>query len=174
MHILIVSKSNLKLEVFGLFSRFVRTLIFKISSSDQKTPWVSTELGMVLNLAYSFIPLKKIWQKRWRTRRSALKTPEWRRTGKILTILAHAQRCPSAAMNTTSSGNMSMISLVAETEHGSVGDQVSVTSFSWRRFESVRSRARKKLPNCKLGPMFDRNNYLTITFPQTCMLDDFH
>ena len=44
--------------------------------------------------------------------------------------LAHAQRCPSAAMKTTSSGNMSMISLVAETEHGSVGDEVSVISFS--------------------------------------------
>ena len=35
VHILIVSKSNLKLQVFGLFSRFVRTLIIKISSSEE-------------------------------------------------------------------------------------------------------------------------------------------
>ena len=34
-HILIVRKSNLKLQVFGLFSRFVRTLIIKISPSEE-------------------------------------------------------------------------------------------------------------------------------------------
>ena len=35
VHILIVIKSNLTLQVFDLFSRFVRTLINKISSSEE-------------------------------------------------------------------------------------------------------------------------------------------
>ena len=43
VHILIFSKSNLKLQVFGLFSRFVRSVIIK---------------EMVVNLAYLFIPRK--------------------------------------------------------------------------------------------------------------------
>ena len=47
MHILIVSKSNLKLQVFGLFSRFVRTLIIKISSSEE--PANSTSIHRVRN-----------------------------------------------------------------------------------------------------------------------------
>ena len=67
MHILIVSKSNLKLQVFGLFSRFVRTLIIKISSSEE--PANSTSIhrvrngGKFVNLSYSFIPLQKISQR---------------------------------------------------------------------------------------------------------------
>ena len=62
MHILIVIKSNLKLQVFDLFSRFVRTLIIKITSShtkSQQIPRVSAELKMVVNLSYYFIPLRK-------------------------------------------------------------------------------------------------------------------
>ena len=47
MHILIVSKSNLKLQVFDLFSRFVRTLIIKISSSEE--PANSTSIHRVRN-----------------------------------------------------------------------------------------------------------------------------
>ena len=47
MHLLIVSKSNLKLQVFGLFSRFVRTLIIKISSSEE--PATSTSIHRVRN-----------------------------------------------------------------------------------------------------------------------------
>ena len=47
VHILIVSKSNLKLQVFGLFSRFVRTLIIKISSSEE--PANSTSIHRVRN-----------------------------------------------------------------------------------------------------------------------------
>ena len=42
VHILIVSKSNLKLQVFGLFLRFVCTLIIKISSSEEPVDSTST------------------------------------------------------------------------------------------------------------------------------------
>ena len=64
MHILIVSKSNLKLQVFGLFLRFVRTLILNISSSEE--PANSTSIHRVRNggkLVIIFIPLQKIWRK---------------------------------------------------------------------------------------------------------------
>ena len=64
LHILIFSKSNLKLQVFGLFSCFVRTLIIKISSSEG--PANTTSIHRVRILAYlsfSFIPLQKILQK---------------------------------------------------------------------------------------------------------------
>ena len=47
MCILIVSKLNLKHQVFGLFSRFVRTLIIKISSSEE--PVNSTSIHRVRN-----------------------------------------------------------------------------------------------------------------------------
>ena len=47
VHILIVSKSNLKLQVFDLFSHFVRTLIIKISSSEE--PANSTSIHRVRN-----------------------------------------------------------------------------------------------------------------------------
>ena len=60
MHILIVSKSNLKLQVFGLFSRFVRTLIIKISSSEE--PANSTSIHRVRNggkLVILFHPFPK-------------------------------------------------------------------------------------------------------------------
>ena len=42
---LIVSKSNLKLQAFGLFSRFVRILIMTISSSEE--PANSTSIHRV-------------------------------------------------------------------------------------------------------------------------------
>ena len=64
LHILIFSKSNLKLQVFGLFSCFVRTLIIKISSSEG--PANTTSIHRVRILAYlsfSFIPLQNILQK---------------------------------------------------------------------------------------------------------------
>ena len=48
LHILIFSNSNLKLQVFGLFSRFVRTLIIKISSSEG--PANTTSIHRVRNI----------------------------------------------------------------------------------------------------------------------------
>ena len=57
VHILIVSISNLKLPVFGLWS-----LKYPHPKSLQ-TPRVSTKLKMVVNLSYFFIPLQKILQK---------------------------------------------------------------------------------------------------------------
>ena len=49
---------------FGLYSRFVRIFIIKISSSEEpQTPRVSTELETVVNLSYYFIPLQNILQK---------------------------------------------------------------------------------------------------------------
>ena len=64
MHILIVSKSNLKLQVFGLFSRFVRTLIIKISSSEE--PANSTSIHWVRNggkVVILFHPFPKGFQR---------------------------------------------------------------------------------------------------------------
>ena len=64
MHILIVSKSNLKLQVFGLFSRFVRTLTIKISSSEE--PASSTSIHRVRNgdkLVILFHPFPKYYKK---------------------------------------------------------------------------------------------------------------
>ena len=53
LHILISSKSNLKLQVFGLFSCFVRTLIIKISSSEG--PANTTSIHRVRNIGILFI-----------------------------------------------------------------------------------------------------------------------
>ena len=64
VHILMVSKSNLKLQVFGLFSRFVCTLTIKISSSEE--PASSTSIHRVRNgdkLVILFHPSPKILQK---------------------------------------------------------------------------------------------------------------
>ena len=72
VHILIVSKSNLKLQVFGLFSRFVRTLIIKISSSEE--PANSTSIHRVRNggkLVILFHPSPKNITKRCRS-------PSWK------------------------------------------------------------------------------------------------
>ena len=57
VHILIVSKSNLKLQVFGLFWRFVRTLTIKISSSEE--PANSTSIYRVRNGCYTLSSLSK-------------------------------------------------------------------------------------------------------------------
>ena len=68
MHILIVSISNLKLPVFGLFSRFVHTLIIKISSSEE--PANSTSIHRVRNggkLVILFHPSPKNITKRCRS-----------------------------------------------------------------------------------------------------------
>ena len=64
VHILIVSISNLKLPVFGLFSRFVHTLIIKISSSEE--PANSTSIHRVRNggnIVILFHPSPKKLQK---------------------------------------------------------------------------------------------------------------
>ena len=61
VHILIVSISNLKLPVFGLLST-LWSLKYPHPKSQQ-IPRVSTNLEMVVNLSYSFIPLQKILQK---------------------------------------------------------------------------------------------------------------
>ena len=86
LHILISSKSNLKLQVFGLFSCFVRTLIIKISSSEG--PANTTSIHRVRNigiLVIFFHPSPKKYYKKvsiakLKTRRSALKVSQWRRT----------------------------------------------------------------------------------------------
>ena len=85
MHILIVSKSNLKLQVFGLFSRFVRTLIIKISSSEE--PANSTSIHRVRNgdkLFILFHPspknIRKVSIAQLKTRKGAPKISKWRRT----------------------------------------------------------------------------------------------
>ena len=68
VHILIVSISNLKLPVFGLFSRFVHTLIIKISSSEE--PANSTSIHRVRNggkLVILFHPSPKNITKRCRS-----------------------------------------------------------------------------------------------------------
>ena len=64
VHILIVSISNLKLPVFGLFCVLSTLWSLKYPHpKSQQTPRVSTKLEMVVNLSYSFIPLQKILQK---------------------------------------------------------------------------------------------------------------
>ena len=64
VHILMVSKSNLKLQVFGLFRVLFALWPLKYPRpKSQQAPRVSTELEMVINLLYSFIPLQKILQK---------------------------------------------------------------------------------------------------------------
>ena len=72
VHILIVSKSNLKLQVFGLFSRLVRTLIIKKSSSEE--PANSTSIHRVRNggnIVLLFHPSPKNIAKRSRS-------PSWK------------------------------------------------------------------------------------------------
>ena len=87
LHILISSKSNLKLQVFGLFSCFVRTLIIKISSSEG--PANTTSNHRVRNIGILVIfshPSNKYFKKvsiaQLKARRSALKISQWRRTGR--------------------------------------------------------------------------------------------
>ena len=59
-----VSKSNLKLQVFGLFRVLFALWPLKYPRpKSQQAPRVSTELEMVINLLYSFILLQKILQK---------------------------------------------------------------------------------------------------------------
>ena len=60
VHILIYGKLNLK-QVFGPFSCFFRTLITKISSSEEPANTLSNH--RVRNLAYSFIPHQKLLEK---------------------------------------------------------------------------------------------------------------
>ena len=60
VHILIYGKLNLK-QVFGPFSCFFRTLIAKISSSEEPANTLSNH--RVRNLAYSFIPHQKLLEK---------------------------------------------------------------------------------------------------------------
>ena len=61
---LIFSKSNLKLQVFGLFLRFVRTLINEVSSSEEPANTMSIHtVRMMLHLAYSFFSLQKLLEK---------------------------------------------------------------------------------------------------------------
>ena len=89
-----VSKSNLKLQVFGLFRVLFALWPLKYPRpKSQQAPRVSTELEMVINLLYSFIPLQKILQKSvqsiaqlLRTRRRALKISKWRRIRRILSM----------------------------------------------------------------------------------------
>ena len=72
MHILIVSKSNLKLQVFGLYLPFVRTLIIKVSISEE--PANSTSIHRVRNsgkLVIIFHPSPKKLTKRCRS-------PSWK------------------------------------------------------------------------------------------------
>ena len=80
VHMLIFSKSNLKLQVFGLFLRFVRTLITKVSSFEESANNVS--IHRVRNddkLGIFFHPSSKIIRKRWRSPRntSLLNQSQW-------------------------------------------------------------------------------------------------
>ena len=80
VHRLIFSKSNLKLQVFGLFLRFVRTLITKVSSFEESANNVS--IHRVRNddkLGIFFHPSSKIIRKRWRSPRntSLLNQSQW-------------------------------------------------------------------------------------------------
>ena len=89
VHILIVSKSNLKLQVFGLFSRFVRTSTIKISSSEE--PASSTSIHRVRNgdkLVILFHPFPKNITKRCWSPRRALKISKWRRMRRTSFICA--------------------------------------------------------------------------------------
>ena len=91
VHILIVSKSNLKLQVFGLFSRFVRTLTIKISSSEE--PASSTSIHRVRNgdkLVILFHPFPKNITKRCWSPRRTLKISKWRRMRRTSFICACA------------------------------------------------------------------------------------
>ena len=100
VHILIVSKSNLKLKVFGLFSRFVRTLIIKISSSEE--PANSTSIHRVRNdgkLVIRFHPSPKKYYKKvsiaqLKTHGRALKISNWRQTRRTNFIGACADEMP--------------------------------------------------------------------------------
>ena len=72
VHILIVSKSNLKLQVFGLFSRLVRTLIIKKSSSEEPANSTSIHRGRNGgNIVILFHPSPKNIAKRSRS-------PSWK------------------------------------------------------------------------------------------------
>ena len=80
LHILIFSKSNLELQVFGLSSRFVRTLIINISSSER--PANTTSIHRARNsgrLVVLFHPSPKHITKRCQSRGNALKITKWRR-----------------------------------------------------------------------------------------------
>ena len=85
LHILIFSKSNLKLQVFGLFSCFVRTLITKITSSEG--PASTTSIHRVRNIGILVIfvhpspksIIKKCRSPSWKPA-EALKVSQWRRT----------------------------------------------------------------------------------------------
>ena len=62
VHRLIFSKSNLKLQVFGLFLRFVRTLINEVSSSEEPANTMSIHtvrndgtLGIIFHLSSKII-----------------------------------------------------------------------------------------------------------------------
>ena len=103
LHILIFSKSNLKLQVFGLFSCFVRTLIIKISSSEG--PANTTSIHRVRNigiLVIFFHPSPKSTLKKCRR---PVESPQKRAenftmapNAPIKIPLAHAQQnAPSAA-----------------------------------------------------------------------------
>ena len=68
---------------------------------SQQAPRVSTELEMVINLLYSFIPLQKYYKKvsiaQLRTRRRALKISKWRRIRRTIGACAdemHPGWCP--------------------------------------------------------------------------------
>ena len=97
MHILIVSKSNLKLQVFGLFSRFVRTLIIKIYSSEE--PANTTSIHRVRNggkLVIHFHPSPKNMTERCRSPSWKCAEARWKYENGAeraeQTLLAHAQR----------------------------------------------------------------------------------
>ena len=102
LHILIFSKSNLKLQVFGLFSCFVRTLIIKITSSEGpasttsihrvKKNWYTCHFLSSLSKKY----YKKVLITQLKTRRSALKVSQWRWTRRTKSTGACAAKYPSA------------------------------------------------------------------------------
>ena len=100
VHILIVSKSNLKLQVFGLFSRLVRTLIIKKSSSEEPANSTSIHRGRNGgNIVILFHPSPKNIAKKesiaqLKTRGRALKISKRCRTRRTNFIGACADEMP--------------------------------------------------------------------------------
>ena len=91
LQILIFSKSNLKLQVFGLSSRFVRTLIINISSSER--PANTTSIHRARNsgrLVVLFHPSPKNITKRGPILRKRTENIKMARNAPNKIILAHA------------------------------------------------------------------------------------
>ena len=139
LHILIFSKSNLKLHVFWLFPCFVRTLIIKISSSGGPANTTSTHRVSSWYTWHFLSSLSKKYYKKvsithLKTRRSALKVSQWRRTRRTKSTGACAAKYPSAPICYKSEPDLSRLLV------GSLRPFCQRShSFSWVNKRSCRS-----------------------------------